>query len=233
MRSNKNVRDLPEPDEKSGVHPRVSLAEDARRATKSRLAIVGAAHDRDVEFIAMLHDLSRALVPALRGHRGRTFDNADLAQQILISLVRRRAASAEFSWRSARDLRAFAIRAAGRRASDARRGERRCQSRENEWALFDDAHAYGPEDLCALRETVLFCREIIARLPVELSEVVVARWIAELSIAETATKLRIPESMVKSRLLRARRTLKRLFSRAGFSAAKPPSKNTRQRRHEK
>lgn len=181
----------------------------------------------EVKFASRLVELRKPLLAALARGGSRTSRREDVVQQLLAVLSRR---WPELSHLPSRDLRAYACRAAFRRLNNACRAEARCGQLESDWAWHQETTAPASEELLEQAERVLLCRRVLSALPRTLFDVVVARTFEGLSIIETATKLDIPASAVKSRSRRARKMLKRLVIRAELSpSSRCPSKRGKDR----
>jgi RNA polymerase sigma-70 factor, ECF subfamily len=115
-----------------------------------------------------------------------------------------------------RDWRAYLAQAAWRVAIDRSRARKRRQ----ETSLDDLAEAVnrwraagaGTDEIAATREMAELLERLIAALPREQREVVMLSMVEELSSREVAAILRIPEGSVRTRLFRARQTLKSKLS---------------------
>ncbi len=154
------------------------------------------------EFEAAVHAHSglvyRIAFAVLRNHH----DAEDAAQETFFRYWRYRR-------RDIRDPRAWLARVAWRVALDRRKPEAEVgledAARE---VLALRAQGAGPEEIAATRQMAALLDRLIDSLPRELRETLPLATVEELSSAEIAEVLGIPEGSVRTRLLRARELLR-------------------------
>jgi len=142
----------------------------------------------------------RVCYSVLRNHH----DAEDAAQETFVRVWRNRGKLAGI-----RELRGWLARIAWRVAVDRRRGKA-------EMSLDDAAHAVSEmrasgasaEQLAAEKQTAALLERLIASLPRELREPLVLSTIEEMTSADIAVALEIPEASVRTRVFRARQLLR-------------------------
>jgi RNA polymerase sigma-70 factor, ECF subfamily len=105
--------------------------------------------------------------------------------------------------------------------------ERIRQESENSRAWEPRDKGETPEDYYARRESEELLRNAIQRLPCKLKEVVELQHAREYSSTQLAEELGVSPSAAKSRLMRARRTIRRRLSRARPRSMLKPIPNQR------
>lgn len=147
----------------------------------------------------------RIAYSVLRHHH----DAEDAAQETFLRVYRQRRRLGEI-----RDLRAWLARIAWRVALD-RRPRRPESSLEDAAAALRQLRAAGgtPEELAADRQMAALLQQLIAALPRELRQALTLFTLQELSSAEAAALLGIPEATVRTRVFRARELLREKFQR--------------------
>lgn len=145
----------------------------------------------------------RIAFSVLRNHH----DAEDAAQETFLRVYRHRRRLAEI-----RDLRAWLARIAWRVALD-RRPRPREISLEDAAAAVRQLRAAGraPEELAADRQMTALLEQLIATLPRDLREALTLSTLDELTSAEAAALLGIPEASVRTRAFRARQLLREKF----------------------
>ncbi|HVW25109.1 MAG TPA: sigma-70 family RNA polymerase sigma factor [Polyangiaceae bacterium] len=141
--------------------------------------------------------------------RGSSWDGDDVIQDVLIALARQ--APALEHWPQQR-LERYAKRAFLWRLSNARRHEQRSRIRDGEWAYGQDSEIEiqtAERVITGVRSGTL-CESLLAHLPEDLREVVVARELEGLTILETAAALGIGQGAVRFRLRLGRSMLRKL-----------------------
>ncbi|MGH9804782.1 MAG: RNA polymerase sigma factor [Candidatus Acidiferrales bacterium] len=147
----------------------------------------------------------RIAYSVLRHHH----DAEDAAQETFLRVYRQRRRLAEI-----RDVRAWLARIAWRVALDRR-------PRQPEVSLEDAAGAVrqlraagrAPEDVAADNQMATLLAQLIATLPRQFREALTLSTLEELSSAEAALILDIPEATVRTRVFRARELLREKFQR--------------------
>jgi len=147
----------------------------------------------------------RIAYSVLRHHQ----DAEDAAQETFLRVYRQRRRLGEI-----RDLRAWLARIAWRVALD-RRPRRPESSFEDAAGALRQLRAAGrtPEEIAADRQMAALLQQLIAALPRELREALTLSTLEELSSAEAADLLGIPEATVRTRVFRARELLREKFQR--------------------
>lgn len=112
-------------------------------------------------------------------------------------------------WQQVADLRAWVARVAWRVALDWRRTDPEVSMEEAAQAVLAmKAAGHSPEELAAESQMAALLERLIASLPGELREPLVLSTVEEMSSADIAAILEIPDATVRTRLMRARQLLR-------------------------
>ncbi|MGH7439898.1 MAG: RNA polymerase sigma factor, partial [Polyangiaceae bacterium] len=153
--------------------------------------------------------------------KGSGWDGDDVIQEVLIALARR--APKLEPWPQQK-LDRYAKRAFLRRLSNARRREQRSRLRDGAWAYDREPAIQMAEGLTTEAPRSTLCESLLALLPEDIREVVIARELEGLTIQETASTLGIGEGAVRFRLRLGRGLLKKLGAQIAGAALKTLSK---------
>lgn len=136
----------------------------------------------------------------LRNHH----DAEDATQETFIRVVRHRR-----QWAKVRDPRAWLARVAWRVAVDRRKPvpEIAFEASREEVLQLRGVGA-GPEEIAGSRQMMVLLERLIAALPRDLRDPLTLSTVEEMSSAEIAQVLGIPESSVRTRVFRARQLLR-------------------------
>jgi len=142
----------------------------------------------------------RIAYSVLRNHH----DAEDVAQETFLRFLQRRK-----HWSEIRDRRAWLATVAWRAALDRKRIPVEF-AREDAAEAVNKLRADGApaDEIAASRQMMSLVERLVASLPRELREALVLSTTAELTSAEIAQTLGIPEGSVRNRLLRAREILR-------------------------
>lgn len=142
----------------------------------------------------------RVAYSALRHHQ----DAEDVAQETFLRLLRQRA-----EWPHIRDMRAWLARVAWRAAADRRR-QRPASPAAAPGVELDQLLAAQPdaERMAASRQMMDLTARMIQTLPAALRDPLLLSTVQELTSAQAAEALGIPEGMVRRRVQEARELLK-------------------------
>ncbi len=146
----------------------------------------------------------RVAYSVLRNHH----DAEDAAQETFLRFLRNRK-----KWAEIRDWRAWLARTAWRVALDRRKTTREVALDEVAEAVLElrDRGA-GAEEIAATEEMTALLGRLIASLPPDLRDAMTLSMAEELTSAEVAEILGIPEGSVRTRLFRAREILREKLS---------------------
>jgi RNA polymerase sigma-70 factor, ECF subfamily len=171
-------------------------------ATREQTLIERAtAGDREA-FVGLIRSYNQRVYRIARGILGNDADAEDAAQESWV-----------LAWRHLRQLQrpagfgAWLGRITAREASARARRRKLVLLDHSVEATMDDATP-GPERAAHQAAMRAFLERAVDELPEAFRAVFVMRSIEEMSVAETATSLEIPEDTVKTRLHRARRMLR-------------------------
>jgi RNA polymerase sigma-70 factor (ECF subfamily) len=153
--------------------------------------------DVDDSFSALVHRQSRFAFRVAYAVLRNVEDAEDAAQEAFLKLFRTRA------WGRADDERAFLARAVWRVAVD-----RRARGTPGSLTADPAAGEPNPEELAILTNWSAVVQRLVEALPEELRHPLALSTVDELSAAEIARILGIPEGTVRTRLMRARQILK-------------------------
>jgi RNA polymerase sigma-70 factor (ECF subfamily) len=137
----------------------------------------------------------------LRNHH----DAEDITQETFVRVLRRRR-----QWGQIRNPRAWLARTAWRLALDRYRQRRRTASLDDLAAAVAQLRASGAsaEEIAANRQMTMLLETLMASLPAKFRAPLILSTVQEMSAAEVAAVLRMPESSVRTRVHRARRLLR-------------------------
>jgi RNA polymerase sigma-70 factor (ECF subfamily) len=136
----------------------------------------------------------------LRNHH----DAEDAVQEIFLRVMRHQR---ELS--GVRDVRAWLARIAWRVSVDHRRTPARLDDHDATAALEQlRSHSAGAEQAAIGAQMLALTERLIANLPVELRDALTLSTVEEMTSAEIAAVLSIPEASVRTRIFRARKLLK-------------------------
>lgn len=169
------------------------------------MLMVGAAED---ELAAEVREHARLVYrvaySVLRNHH----DAEDASQEAFLRFWRHRR-----RWPEIRDRRAWLARTAWRLALDRRRARPEIGLEEaGEAVLGLAAQGRGADEIAAHQQMMQLLERLIAALPQDLRDALTLSTGAELTSAEIAGVLGIPEGSVRTRLLRARELLRKKLS---------------------
>ena len=169
------------------------------------MPMVGAAED---ELAAEVREHARLVYrvaySVLRNHH----DAEDASQEAFLRFWRHRR-----RWPEIRDRRAWLARTVWRLALDKRRPRPEIGLEEaGETVLQLAAQGRGADEIAAHQQMMQLLERLIAALPQDLRDALTLSTAAELTSAEIADVLGIPEASVRTRLLRARGLLRKKLS---------------------
>lgn len=161
--------------------------------------------DPDAEFAALVLRQSRFVFRVAYAVLLNSHDAEDAVQETFLKLYRNR------GWEKAENERAFLARVAWRVAVDLRRRSRPLTPVGDPSPLADDSPSPepGPEDAMVSANRDALVHAMIDALPEELRVPLVLSAFDELNSREIGRILGIPEGTVRTRLQRARQTLRR------------------------
>lgn len=173
---------------------------------QENLGIVDAATD-EVALLArqQARFVYQVAFSVLRNHH----DAEDVTQDTFVRVLRRRR-----QWRQVRNPRAWLARTAWRLALDRYRQRRRLASVDHLPAAVAKLRADGAsvEEIAANHQMAMLLETLIASLPAKLRAPLVLSTVQEMSAADVAAVLRMPESSVRTRVHRARQLLREKLS---------------------
>ena len=136
----------------------------------------------------------------LRNHH----DAEDATQEIFLRVMRHQRELSEV-----REVRSWLARIAWRVAIDHRRSPARLDDLDSTAALEQlRSHSAGAEQVAIGAQMLALTERLIANLPEELRDALTLSTVEEMSSAEIAAVLSIPEASVRTRIFRARKLLK-------------------------
>jgi len=142
----------------------------------------------------------RVAYSVLRNHH----DAEDVAQETFLRFLRQRK-----HWPEIRDRRAWLARVAWRAAVDRKRASAAIALEDAAEAVSKlRAEGAGLDEIAASREMISLVERLVASLPGDLREALILSTTEELTSAEIAQVLGIPEGSVRNRLMRGREILR-------------------------
>jgi RNA polymerase sigma-70 factor (ECF subfamily) len=136
----------------------------------------------------------------LRNHH----DAEDAAQETFLRLWRH-----QKRWADVRDQRAWLARVAYRVALDRRRKLPQISAEDSAQAVLElRAKGAGADEIAANQQMLALLERLIASLPPDLRDALTLSTVEEMTSAEIAALLGIPEASVRTRLFRARQLLR-------------------------
>jgi RNA polymerase sigma-70 factor, ECF subfamily len=187
-------------------------ADDVRLARRMQSGEELAIEDFCERFTARVHALVSARLPDIRPQ-----DQDDLTQTILIAAIR-----SIKSFRGASSLLTWVLSIARNHAADAVRNHTKRRSHEivlsqivdeqdNELELPDTTEANEPETAAILSESRRHVRSVLGKLRSDHQEILLLRYVEDLSVAEVAQILGLNKRNAEYRLTEARAAFKRLL----------------------
>jgi RNA polymerase sigma-70 factor (ECF subfamily) len=176
-------------------------AEFGRRGTRSLRHDETAA--RDDEFAGLVERQTQFMFRVAYGLLRNVQDAEDAVQEAFLKLYRGEA------WRRMEDERAFLARTVWRVALD--RAPRAAERMEAVAGMEIAAGGESPEDWAAAGDEKAMLRRMIAGLPEELRQALVLSLVEEMTSAEVAAVMGIPEGTVRTRVMRAKGELRKRF----------------------
>jgi RNA polymerase sigma-70 factor (ECF subfamily) len=177
----------------------------SRRRGRPQISV----HDPDAEFTALVHRQTRFVFRVAYAVLLNAYDAEDAVQESFMKLYRNR------GWQQADNERAYLARVAWRCAIDLRamRSTRSTSSEPIEVAAQIPAAEIGPEQLLLSADQQASLHAMIDALPEELRLPLVLSSFEEMNSRAIASVLEIPEGTVRTRLQRARQTLREKLTR--------------------
>jgi RNA polymerase sigma-70 factor (ECF subfamily) len=176
------------------VLEQVALIEPTMAADKVAEAVLGDLVRDHTRFVFKI------AYSVLRNHH----DAEDATQEIFLRVMRHQS---ELS--GLRDVRSWLARIAWRVSVDHRRAPARLDDSDATAALEQlRSHGAGAEQAAISVQMLALTERLIANLPVELRDALTLSTVEEMSSAEIAAVLSIPEASVRTRIFRARKLLK-------------------------
>ncbi len=162
--------------------------------------LADASRTDEAEFQSLVQRQTRFVFRVAYALLRNAYDADDVVQETFLRIYRKRL------WRSIQDERGFLARMAWRIARDRQRQPRmEMNEPEIHEARSRDAN---PEDALISGDTTSIIHRLIASLPDELRNPLVLSTLEEMTSAQVACALCIPEGTVRTRILRARQMLK-------------------------
>ena len=177
----------------------------SRRKGRPQISV----HDRDAEFTALVHRQARFVFRVAYAVLLNPYDAEDAVQETFMKLYRHR------GWQQAENERAYLARVAWRTAVDLRgsRTARPPSAEAVDRATEVPSHDIGPEQSVLSADQQAHLHVLIDSLPEELRLPLVLSSFEEMSSRAIGEALGIPEGTVRTRLQRARQTLREKLTR--------------------
>lgn len=178
------------------MHEAILLGEGGRLSVRETVS------SREEEFAAMVERNARRMFRVAFSLLRNSHDAEDAVQEAFLKLYRGEA------WRRLENEPAFLARTVWRVALDRLPARKQAEDADSlELASFDPS----PEQLAAGTDERELLRQMIDRLPEDLRRPLLLSAIEEMTSAEVATVMGIPEGTVRTRVMRAKAELKKRF----------------------